>query len=95
MSLGILVLLVVLVIQEYQRGHDLIQVYMQHPDCYFINGDTTNFDQFASTLRQAATQQKKVYHIELRLSPNTANSDSLRAVIQVISAFDVPWQLKQ
>lgn len=96
MSIAILILLVVLVIREYQKGQlGSVHVYMQTSNCYFINGDTTNFDQFASTLRKAAAQQHKSYQIELQLAPTTANSDSLRAVIQVITAFDVPWTLKQ
>lgn len=96
MSIAILIVLVVLVIREYQKGQlGSIHVYMQTPNCYLIDGDTTNFDQFASTLREAAVQQHKAYQIELQLAPTTTNSDSLRAVLQVITAFDVPWQLKQ
>lgn len=95
MSISILIVLILLVIRAYQIEQPaLIQVYMQTPNRYFIDNDTTNFDRFASTLREAAAQQD-TYHIQLRLAPNTANTDSLRAVMQVISAFDVPWQLKQ
>ena len=96
-SLAILGLLVFLVIQEYQRGQPaLIEVQWVQPNLYLVDADTTNFEELASTLREAAAiwqQQQRPYHIELQLAPQTANSDTLRTVLQLISAFDVPWQL--
>ena len=99
LSVGILGVLIFLVVQEYRRGQAAtVEVVWLSPNQFLVRGDTTNFDQLASTLREEATyyrQQGRRYEFELNLPPQTANSDTLRAVIQLMSAFDVPWHLKQ
>jgi hypothetical protein len=65
-----------------------------------VGSNTTNFEQLASTLRKVhriarIEHRKKGYEIDFIIHPSIPNTDTLRAVIQVINALDVSYTIKK
>ena len=91
-------LLVYLIQRQYAPGPARVELEMLYNNYYIVQGDATNFQELASTLRKThktASKNKEGYEIDLNIDPSVPNTDTLRAVIQVISALDVRYTIKK
>lgn len=96
--LVLLPLLVYLIKQQYSTEPARIELQMLSNNSYIVQGNTTNFQELASTLRkvhQTAAQYEHGYEIDLSIAPSIQNTDTLRAVIQVINALDISYTIKK
>lgn len=99
--IGCLILLPVLVYlikNQYAPDPTRVELEMLSNNSYIVQGNPTNFENVASTLRkvhQTAVKSKAGYEIDLVIAPQLQNTDTLRAVIQVISALDVRYTIKK
>jgi biopolymer transport protein ExbD len=66
--------------------------FLQHNQ-YKINNDTTNFENFASVLKEKIQKHRKEI-LELRLHlPKNKKMEELNDIIQIANAFDVEMKL--
>jgi hypothetical protein len=91
-------LLVYLIQQQYPQEPVRVDLEMLSNNRYIVQGDATNFDNLASSLREVQQQyrsHKHGYELDLTIAPDIPNTDTLRAVIQIISALDVRYTIKK
>lgn len=96
--LVLLPLLVYFINSQYNSKPIQVELEMLSNNSYIVEGRPTNFDKLASTLRKAdqkATTNQIDYEIDLIIAPEIQNTDTLRAVIQVINALDVRYSIKK
>lgn len=73
----------------------VIEVQMLSADVYLVEGDTTNYDNFASILKKAVGDAKQNYssnRIALKLPP-AKQSKEIADVLLVVNAMDVDWDI--
>lgn len=73
----------------------VIEVQMLSADVYLVEGDTTNYDNFASILKMAVGKANKTYssnRITLKLPP-AKQSKEIADVLLVVNAMDVDWDI--
>lgn len=98
--LVLLPLLVYLIQNQYSQEPTRVELKMLSNNSYIVGSNTTNFERLASTLRKvhqiaSIEHKKKGYEIDLIIHPAIQNTDTLRAVIQVINALDVSYTIKK
>lgn len=96
--LVLLPLLVYLIKHQYSTEPIQIELQMLSNNSYIVQGNTTNFQELASTLRKVhktTASYKQGCEIDLNIAPSIQNTDTLRAVIQIINALDVPYTIKK
>jgi hypothetical protein len=74
-----------------------IQVKMQNRKTFIINKDTTNYNNFASVLKEEVKQYRKKYdynNIEILVQlPQAENTEEIADVIKLVDAMDVKFSL--
>lgn len=77
---------------------NLIEVKMLNRNVFIIQGDTTNYEEFASILKKVVIDSKKEYpnnQIQLTLPSNATQSKQITDIIMIVSAMDLDWEIKQ
>lgn len=77
---------------------NLIEVKMLSRNEFIVQGDTTNYEQFASILKQAVIQSKKEYpnnQIQLILPSSAKQSKEITDIIMIVTAMNLDWEIKQ
>lgn len=77
---------------------NLIEVKMLSRNEFIVQGDTTNYKQFASILKQAVIQSKKEYpnnQIQLILPSSAKQSKEITDIIMIVTAMNLDWEIKQ
>lgn len=98
--IGALIIFFVLIIKwQYQPLSpvvNIIEVVMLDENQFIIEDNTTNYTQFASDLREAVVQAKKNYkHNQIQLAlPKGGTAADVADIIQVVSAMNLNWQIK-
>lgn len=95
------VILIILLMQTLYRFMQkpvvyVLQVEMLDQNAYIVGVDTTTFDFFASTLKEAVTtvkQQHKNIHIKLILPADKKKSSAIAVPIQIVALIDLPYQV--
>lgn len=74
----------------------IILVEMLDSDHYVIEQDTTNYDQFASILKQTIIEAKQEYpYNRILLSlPKAKKTKDISDIIMVVAAMDLDWKIK-
>lgn len=77
---------------------NLIEVQMLDRNTFIIQGNTTNYEEFASILKQVVTESKKEYpnnQIQLIVPSSATQSNQITDIIMIVSAMDLDWEIKQ
>jgi hypothetical protein len=77
---------------------NLIYVEMMDRNTFIIQGNTTNYERFASILKNVVTESKKEYpdnQIQLTLPSSATQSKQITDIIMIVSAMDLDWEIKQ
>lgn len=76
----------------------LIEVNMLNRDQFIVQGDTTNYQEFASILKKVVIKSKKEYpnnQIQLTLPSSATQSKEITDIILIVTAMDLDWEIKQ
>lgn len=77
---------------------NLIEVQMLDRNTFIIQGNTTNYEEFASILKKVVTESKKEYpdnQIQLTVPSSATQSKQITDIIMIVSAMDLDWEIKQ
>lgn len=77
---------------------NLIEVKMLDRNTFIIQGDTTNYEAFASILKKVVIDSKKEYpnnQIQLILPSSATQSNQITDIIMIVTAMDLDWEIKQ
>lgn len=101
MLIGSIVLVILLINLAWNAANtaqqNTITVQMLHRDLFIIQADTTNYENFASTLKQAVIQAKKQYpnnQIQLTLPKTVKKSKHISDIIMIVTAMNLDWEIK-
>lgn len=76
----------------------LIEVQMLDRNTFIVQGNTTNYEEFASILKKVVTESKKEYsdnQIQLTVPSSATQSKQITDIIMIVSAMDLDWEIKQ
>jgi hypothetical protein len=97
---GVVVLIILLMQTLYRFMQKplvyVLQVEMLDQNAYIIDTDTTTFDFFASTLKEAviiAKRKHKNISIKLILPTDKKKSSAIAVPIQIVALIDLPYQV--
>jgi hypothetical protein len=77
---------------------NLIEVKMLDRNTFIIQGDTTNYEEFASILKKVVIESKKEYpnnQIQLTLASSATQSKQITDIIMIVTAMNLDWEIKQ
>jgi len=77
---------------------NLIEVKMLTRNQFIVQGDTTNYEEFASILKEVVIVSKKEYpnnQIQLILPSSATQSKQITDIIMIVTAMDLDWEIKQ
>ena len=77
---------------------NLIEVKMLDRNTFIIQGNTTNYEEFASILKKVVIDSKKEYpnnQIQLTLPSSATQSKQITDIIMIVTAMDLDWEIKQ
>ena len=77
---------------------NLIEVEMVDRNTFIIQGNTTNYEAFASILKKVVIDSKKEYpnnQIQLILPSSATQSNQITDIIMIVTAMDLDWEIKQ
>ena len=77
---------------------NLIEVKMLDRNVFIIQGNTTNYEEFASILKKVVIDSKKEYpnnQIQLTLPSSAKQSKQITDIIMIVNAMDLDWEIKQ
>ncbi|MFT5647345.1 MAG: hypothetical protein ACI976_002035 [Aureispira sp.] len=77
---------------------NLIEVKMLDRNVFIIQGNTTNYEEFASILKKVVIDSKKEYpnnQIQLTLPSSATQSKQITDIIMIVNAMDLDWEIKQ
>jgi len=98
-TIATVVVLIYLAWQASVSGQpNLITVKMLNRNTFIVQRDTTNYEEFASTLRQVVIDSKKVYpnnQIQLILPSSATQSKQITDIIMIVTAMNLDWEIKQ
>lgn len=101
MLIGTIILVVFLINFAWKysqkRQPNLITVEMINRNHFIIESDTTNYENFASTLKQAVIKAKKQYplnQIRLTLPSQLDKSNSIADILMIVNSIDIDWKIK-
>lgn len=100
--IGAIISVVVLVLLAWQTSAsdqpNLIEVKMLDRNTFIVQGDTTNYEEFASILKKVVIESKKKYpdnQIQLTLPSSATQSKQITDIIMIVSAMNLDWEIKQ
>ncbi|BDS10798.1 hypothetical protein [Aureispira anguillae] len=101
MLIGTIILVVLLINLAWNyaispKPH-IISVEMISRDQFVVQTDTTNYNKFASTLKQRVIQAKKEHlnnQIQLTVPTTAKKSTSITDIIMIVAAMDLDWEIK-
>ena len=81
----------------YEHKIISVNVEMLQKDLFIIDGDTTNYEEFASVLKNDITElrlkhKKENICIDLKLN-NAQNTGDISTIIALVNAMDVPFEI--
>ncbi|WP_052597226.1 hypothetical protein [Aureispira sp. CCB-QB1] len=99
--IGTIVTVVILAQLAWELSHSdtphLIEVEMLDRNQFIIQGDTTNYEEFASKLKKEVIQSKKEHlnnQIQLKLPPTSKQSKEVADIIMIVNGMNLDWEIK-